>query len=295
MSRIINALSVDVEDWHNAALLAIANRVAPPTRKVLENTERLAGLFAEYGIKATWFVLGEVAEHFPGLVRMLAEQGHELGVHGYHHYQLYKLDPDKCRAYLDRAKRSIEDISGQAVLGHRACDFSLNRDTWWAVQILADLGFAYDSSIFPFAGRRYGMADVPRTPFRIDVDAGRTLCEIPMSTLTFLGRRWPVGGGGYLRHFPVQLTSWAMRRLNRQAMPVVMYLHPYELEYPSKLRLDPSLTPEQRKRLRRFWRHQVRNRRHTVGKLRYLFDRFAFAPIRTVFNITGGTESLPSA
>ncbi len=282
---MINALSVDVEDWHNATLLAYCSRISPPTEKVVENTARLAALCAEYEIRATWFLLGEIAEHFPELVKMLAEQGHELGVHGHHHQQLHQLDPESCRENLHRAKSTIEDISGQPVLGHRAADFSLNRGTWWALEVLADLGFVYDSSIFPFAGRRYGMPEAPRRPFEIRLESGQTIRELPMSTIVMFGRRWPVGGGGYIRHFPVQLTSWALRRLNREAMPAIVYVHPYELEYPCHLRLDPATTPQQRKNIRRFWRHQVRNRQHTPGKLRYLFERFPFAPIRSVFDV----------
>ena len=143
MSGLVHALSVDVEDWNNAAVLWVAGRIVPPTDDVVRNTERMLGLFEEHGVKATWFVLGEVAETFPGLVRRLAEGGHELGVHGYHHHRLHELGPTRFRESILRAKATVEGVSGTRTRGYRAVAMSLTRATWWAYDTLFEVGGEY--------------------------------------------------------------------------------------------------------------------------------------------------------
>jgi polysaccharide deacetylase family protein (PEP-CTERM system associated) len=267
---------VDVEDWNNTAILALTGRVLPPTDAVVRNTETLLALFAEHRVQATWFVLGEVAEAFPHLVREIAAAGHELGVHGYHHHRLFELTPAAFRTSIHRAKEAVEQAGGQRVLGHRAVAFSLSSSTWWALEILVDLGFEYDSSVFPFRGTRYGLPHAPLTPYRIDTAQG-SLTEVPLPVLDFGPLRLPCGGGGYLRHFPLGYTRWAFRTLERRGRRVVSYLHPYEVD----LGYDADyfrchLTEAEHDRLRRLRWGQYRNRAQTMAKLHCLLRQHRF-------------------
>jgi len=282
----LHAMSVDVEDWHNATVLQVSGRVIPPTESVRVNTERMLRLFEEYGIKATWFFLGEVAELFPQLVRMVAEAGHEVGVHGYHHHQIHKLTPEEFRNSIFRAKDIVEQTAGVGVIGYRAVDFGINRRSWYAFDILYEAGFKYDNSIFPFAGPRYGMSNAPLEPHWVKTDNGGCIYEIPMSVARLFGIRIPGGGGGYLRHFPFFLTRMFMRLTQREGRSVVFYLHPCEIEFPSKLQPIPDqLSSGQVALLHSCYTTQVRNRQYTELKLRRLFQNFRFGTIRTVFEV----------
>lgn len=283
---VIDAMTVDVEDWHNATLLQVSDYVMPPTDSVKKNTERMLVLFGEYGIKATWFFLGEVAEAFPRLVQMVVESGHEVGVHGYHHHKIQKLSREEYRNSILRAKDAVEQAAGARVIGYRAVDFGINRQTWYAFDVLSEAGFRYDSSIFPFAGPRYGMADAPLEPHWIKAANGGYIYEIPMGVVRVLGMRVPVGGGGYLRHFPLFFTRMFMKQLHREGRSVVFYLHPCEIEFPFQLQPIPDqLTSKQVALMKKCYTTQVRNRKYTETKLRKLFRNFHFGPIRTVFGI----------
>lgn len=278
-SGLLHGLTVDVEDWNNTAVLALTGRIVPPTDAVVRNTEALLALFAEHRVQATWFVLGEVAEAFPGVVRAIAAAGHELGVHGFHHHRLFQLTPAAFRASIQRAKAVVEQAAGQRVLGHRAVAFSLSASTWWAVEILVDLGFEYDSSVFPFRGTQYGLPRAPLTPYRVDTAQG-SLTEVPLPVLDFGPLRLPCGGGGYLRHFPLWYTRWAIRSLERRGRPAVSYVHPYEVE----LAYDAAffrhhLTQAENQRMDRLRWGQYRNRGHTMTKLRCLLTRHRFGSL----------------
>ena len=285
---IVDAMSVDVEDWHNAIILQVSGYVMPPTESVKRNTGRLLALFEEHNIKATWFFLGEIAEAFPQLVRMVVEAGHEPGVHGYHHHQVQQLSREEYRDSILRAKEAVEQAAGIEVIGYRAVDFSVNRQTWYVFDILSKAGFRYDSSIFPFAGPRYGMSNAPLEPHWVKADNGGYIYEIPMSVVSVLGVRIPGCGGGYLRHFPLFFTQMLMRRIHQEGRSVVFYLHPCEIEFPSTLQpIPPELKSVQVARVRRWHTFGVRNRQYTETKLQKLFKNFRFNTMRNVFGIDG--------
>ncbi len=289
MSTKVHAFSVDVEDWSNVALLLNFGRMVPPQPAVVRNTERMLELFQAHGAKATWFILGEVAAAFPGLVRQLAEAGQEIGVHGYHHHPVYTLKPTEFRDYLRRAKEVVEQAAGQPVLGYRATAFSITRETPWAFEVVAELGFKYDSSVFPFRGRRYGMPEAPLTPYRLTTKAG-ALWEVPLSVVEWGGRRFPCCGGGYLRHFPLWYTRWAMRQLERAGRRAVFYLHPYEID----TEVDRLIFAQHAQEVSSWgWARmrfmQYRNRSQTEHKLEWLLEHLRFGGIAEVFEI----ESVP--
>ncbi|MBL8253488.1 MAG: DUF3473 domain-containing protein [Candidatus Competibacter sp.] len=270
-----NALTVDVEDYFHVA--AFARQIDPATwdnfpLRVERNTRRLLDLFAERDIRATFFVLGWVAERCPDLVRAIAEQGHEVACHGYSHQLIYGQTPAVFREETIRAKACLEDQAQCPVLGYRAASYSITKRSLWALDILAELGFAYDSSIFPVHHDRYGIPDSPRWPYRIDTDGG-SLIEFPPSTLAVGGHRLPVAGGGYFRIYPYQLTRFSLSRINRiEGQPFIFYLHPWEVD------------PEQ-PRIRAGWlstfRHYT-NLSRCESRLRCLLQDFSFVPARDV-------------
>lgn len=277
----VHALTIDVEDYHNVIARDWLGLEGPPTGAVVRNTERLLQHFADHGVRATMFVLGEVAETFPELVRRMAGAGHEIGVHGYYHRQVFKLTPESFRREVEPARKRLQDLTGQSVPGHRAPAFSIMPATQWALEVLADAGFEYDSSIFPIRGRRYGWPGFRADIHRMTLPSGRTLIEAPLSTVTVLGRAMPVCGGGYLRHFPGVITNWAMRRVGR-VRPAILYTHPYEIELPLPPLDTRHLAPRAARRTRIFHWLQRRNRQTVERKIVDLLKQFSFAPLGEV-------------
>jgi polysaccharide deacetylase family protein (PEP-CTERM system associated) len=278
---IPNALTIDVEDYYSVMARDRLGLAMAPTEAVVRNTGRLLALLADRGIKATFFVLGEVAEAFPRLVRDMAAAGHEIGVHGYLHRPVFGLSREEFRQDVGRTKKLLEDIVGGEVVGHRAPAFSVVPETAWALEELADLGFRYDSSVFPFAGRRYGWPEFPRDIHRRALTGGRAIVEVPLSVVPVLGRAVPACGGGYLRHFPYAFTRWAMRRVTRER-PAVVYLHPYETDLergPEEFERALAAAPLT---VRMFHRNQLRNRDTVARKVARLVEEFDFAPLREV-------------
>lgn len=276
-----NAVSVDVEDYHNVLARHWLDCEGPPTEAVVRNTHRLLEAFAVRGVRATFFVLGEVAETFPELIRDIAAGGHELGVHGYYHNQVFRLTPEKFRDEVYKSKALIEDIAGVPVDGHRAPAFSITPQTSWALDVVAEVGFRFDSSVFPIAGRRYGWPGFRTDIHKITLDSGRTIIEVPLSTISIAGVVLPVCGGGYLRHFPLAITRWAIRRIQRER-PAIVYVHPYDIEVGGKPPDISELSADKARRVRRFHRLQVRNRHTVEKKILRLLDQFQFAPIGEV-------------
>ncbi|MGA8431722.1 MAG: XrtA system polysaccharide deacetylase [Candidatus Sulfotelmatobacter sp.] len=227
-----NVVSVDVEDYFHAESFSdvvdrarwdsYASRVEP-------NTHRLLELLAELNIHATFFVLGWVADRFPALVREIAAGGHELACHSYWHRLIYKLDPAEFREDTKRAKGTIEQIAGQPVKGYRAPTYSVIDRSIWAFEILTELGFSYDSSIFPIHHDRYGMPDAPRAPFRFQTASG-PMTEFPITTFRIAGHNFPVGGGGYLRLLPRLYTRLGLKQVQNEGLPIVLYIHPWEID-----------------------------------------------------------------
>jgi len=279
--RRINAFTVDVEDYYHVAALAPAiprQSWDQHESRVEANTERLLALLAEHGVRGTFFVLGWVAERSPGLVRRIAEAGHEIACHGYSHQLVYRQSPEEFRDETTRAKGCLEDIIGQAVQGYRAASFSVTRASLWALDVLIDLDFRYDSSIFPIRHDRYGLPGAIPEPHLLDAPSGRTLAEFPMSTASFLGLRVPVSGGGYFRILPYWLTRAGLRQINeRHGQPFTFYLHPWEVD-PGQPRIRVGA-------LSRF-RHYT-NLERCEGRLRRLLTEFAFTTMRDALRLRG--------
>lgn len=293
MSGSTHALSLDVEDFASAALLLTCRRVERPADDVVRLTDQMLELFADCGAKATCFVLGEVAEAYPEVVRRIVSGGHELGVHGWHHHRVFQLEPEEYRRSLERAKALLEDLSGRSVRGYRAVAMSITRSTWWAYDILAELGFAYSSSVYPFRGRRYGVPNAPVGPNVVSAPGGARLLEIPLSVVKVGPFRIPALGGGYFRHLPLAFTKLALWALEREARRAVVYLHPYELDVDGNRRTFPyPVSAMERAALDRFSRSQTRNRRQTEGKIRALLARGRFVPLEAAFSREiGGSQA----
>jgi polysaccharide deacetylase family protein (PEP-CTERM system associated) len=274
VSSLPHILTVDVEDYFQVE--AFADRVLRSSWddwpcRVRENTRRVLDLFDEHNAKGTFFFLGWVAERFPALVREVQARGHELACHSYWHRTVYSLTPDAFREDTRRAKQVIEDISGVAVNGYRAPSWSITRDCLWALDILAEEGFKYDSSIYPIHHDLYGLPGAKRFPYTHRGENGLQLREYPPATLRFLGTNFPVAGGGYLRILPRPLTALAFRVFEKNyGERVVVYLHPWEL--------DPA-QPRIAGRLRSRFRHytNLKGMRDNVGAVlrRHKFERFS--------------------
>jgi len=278
---------VDVEDYPSVVAREWLGQERPPGKHVVENTRRLLELFARHDVRGTFFVLGDVAEAYPQLVRDIRDRGHELGVHGFHHRRVFQLTPLEFQEEVTSARSLIEQIAGVAVVGHRAPAYSIVPSTSWALAVLAEAGFRYDSSIFPIAGRRYGWPGYPRHIHRVALSGGRSIIEAPLSTIAILGRRVPVCGGGYLRHYPYFVTRWAMRRIGK-SRPVIVYVHPYEVDTTPTEPDVSALSAAERRRFRRVHWRQTCNRQHVERRLAFLMDEFPFSTLSSVIETTLG-------
>lgn len=235
-----NALTIDVEDYFQVAALAEAverDQWSSMEYRVESNTDRLLALFDDHDTKATFFILGWVAERSPGLVRRIHAEGHEIASHGYSHQLIYNQTPELFHEETRRSKQILEDISGVAITGYRAASYSITAESRWALDILVEEGFTWDSSIFPVHHDRYGMPGTPRWPHRLTTDKGYELAEFPLTTLRLPGYTLPIAGGGYFRLFPYWFSQWGLGSINRQGQPFVFYLHPWEVD-PGQPRLD---------------------------------------------------------
>ncbi len=273
--RTINAMTIDVEDYFQVS--AFADRISPrdwpqyPSR-VEQNTHRLLRLLDRTGLRATFFVLGWVAERFPQLVRAIARDGHEIGCHSHWHRLVYDLTPEEFREDTLRAKNVLEDIVGERVTLYRAPSFSITPRSLWALDILAELGFDCDSSIYPIRHDRYGIPGADPFPHILRTSAG-DLCEFPGSVYRLSGLSVPISGGGYFRLYPAQLTASLLERVNvRSGRPFMFYIHPWEVD-PEQPRLPGSL----RSRFRHY-----QNLASTERKLEWLLPRFRFGAMGDV-------------
>jgi polysaccharide deacetylase family protein (PEP-CTERM system associated) len=275
VSAIVNAMTVDVEDYFQVSAF---DGVVPRSRwdqlesRVCANTERLLAVFESHGIKATFFVLGWVAERFPALLSRIASLGHEVGSHGYGHKLIYQQTPAGFREDVRRAKDLLERVTGRRVEGYRAPSYSITNRSLWALDVLLAEGHTYDASIFPIRHDRYGIPESPRHPYVLERASG-SLIEAPGSTVRLSGINLPVAGGGYFRILPYAWTHWGISRLNtREGRSAIFYLHPWEID-PGQPRFDAGY-------LDRF-RH-YRNLDKTEARLRRLLRDFSFAPLRDI-------------
>lgn len=269
---VTHALSVDVEDWFQVLNMAGVVDRADWDRLELrcgDSTRRLLDLLARHSARGTFFFLGWIAERLPDLVREVAAAGHEIGSHGYDHRLLDELGPQGFAEDLRRTAEVLRQITGARPKVFRACTWSVTARTPWAVDALLDSGIELDSSIFPVRHPDYGVPAAPASPYRLAAAAGE-LVEFPPLVLHALGRRWPVGGGGYLRLFPLLLLRRGLRQQERLGFPGCVYVHPWEV--------DPG-QPRRRLGLLRGFRHYV-NLSSTLGKLDRLLREFPFAGLR---------------
>jgi len=223
----VNILSIDVECWDWIICRKLTGQLIQHSKEVPGSVDRLLELFAAKGTRGTFFMVGSLAEAFPEVVRRIDEQGHEVAVHGHAHIPIIRLTRDEFRDDVRRSIDMIAGIIGKPVLGFRAPEFSIVSQTMWALEILAECGIAYDSSIFPFAGPRYGVPRFPVGPVRIDLGR-RSIVEVPPSVVRLFGRNLPVAGGGYFRLLPYGATRRAVDRVREEGRPFVLYLHSYE-------------------------------------------------------------------
>lgn len=274
MRPITNALTIDFEDWYQGLEIPHTQWDGYEDR-VVQAGHRLLRLLKETETRATFFVLGYVAEQHPEIVREIAAAGHEIGTHGYSHTLIYQQTPELFRRETDRTIKLLEDLTGQQVLGHRAPFFSITRDSLWALEVLGELGIRYDSSIFPVLNYRYGIEDAPRWPYKIAAGE-QNLVEFPISTLQLLGRNLPIAGGAYFRIYPYALTRRAFRSVNRKGFPAVFYVHPWELD-PE----HPRIPLPRRISLTHYF-----NLQRTEGRLKRLLRDFSFAPMKEVLGVS---------
>lgn len=229
-----HAMTVDVEDYFHVA--AFANVISPSEwdnwpNRVEANTEKLLELFDRENLKITFFVLGWVAERYPALIKKLHEQGHEIASHGYSHQLIYRQSPDVFRQETEKSKQILENIIHSPIKGYRAASYSITRQSLWALDILAELGFEWDSSIFPTRHDNYGIPGSPEAPYRIITSSGKALIEFPLTTAKVLGQSVPAAGGGYFRQYPYALSKWLFHRASQQGKkPQIFYLHPWEID-----------------------------------------------------------------
>jgi polysaccharide deacetylase family protein (PEP-CTERM system associated) len=272
----VNAMSIDVEDYFQVeALSGVVARgewdgIAP---RVEQNTGRILDFLAERDVKATFFCLGWVGRRFPGLIRRIAAEGHEVASHGTAHQQVFRQNQEEFRRDVRDARHALEDVAGQPVLGYRAPSFSIRLDTSWAFTVLAEEGYQYSSSVFPIRHDLYGMPQAPRHPYR--PPAGNGLVELPMTTLRLFGNNLPCSGGGYFRLLPYGVSRLAMRRVSAtEQRPLIFYFHPWEID------------PGQPRRDGLPWRSRFRhytNLSRMEGKVRSLLRDFAWDRIDRVF------------
>ena len=289
---IVNYLSIDVEDYFQVSAF---EKVSPPETwenrefRVERNTEKILSILEESNIKATFFILGWVAQHFPDLVGRIAAQGHEIASHGYGHRRVTTLDRQGFRDDIRSSKALLEDIAGVEVKGYRAPSYSISKDSLWAYDELGEAGYLYDSSVFPVRHDLYGIPDWPRFPFDVirekdgqwvpsgpgsqTLPHGKDgqLYEIPITTLKILGKNIPIAGGGYFRLFPYIVTRWGLRQINEvEKQSFVFYLHPWELD-PGQPRMNGAS-------LKSRFRHYL-NLHRTEDRFRSLLKDFSFAPL----------------
>jgi len=274
--RIVNALTVDVEEYYHGyefeAALGADGLQRLPSR-VAAQTARLLDLLDAYGARGTFFTLGVVAQRHSRLLRDIVARGHEIACHGWDHTPVYRLGPAGFRADIRRAKHAVEQAAGRLVRGYRAPNYSIRRDTPWAFSVLIEEGFVYDSSMYPVVHDRYGFPDAPRFPHVAQHIDGIDFWEVPVGTARFGGVNLPLGGG-FFRLFPAALVRSAVTSVNaRERRPVVFYVHPWEFD-PEQPR--PAMTFLQR------FRHYT-GLATAEAKLAGLLAEFRFASIDTVF------------
>jgi polysaccharide deacetylase family protein (PEP-CTERM system associated) len=282
----LNALTVDLEEYFQVTnfekLIDRSTWDDLPSR-VIDSTHALLDLFDETESRATFFALGWIAERNPALLRAIADRGHEIACHGYGHELVYEIGPDRFRDDLRRARIAIEDATGCAVRGYRAPSYSITKDSLWALPILIEEGFEFDSSIFPVRHPRYGIPDFARWPVEIEFGDRGSIREFPLTTLSLGPFNLPLAGGAYLRFFPPALFRWGIARLEAAGRPSVLYVHPWEI--------DPDQPGQPVSR--RVHVNHYHNLDATEARLAGLLERFEFSSLGDVLDGLDATGQIP--
>jgi polysaccharide deacetylase family protein (PEP-CTERM system associated) len=276
---MLNALTFDVEDYYQVEAfkkyIKFEEWPKYPSR-VVENTRKITDILDERNVKATFFILGWIAERFPDMIKRLTDEGHEIATHGYAHHMVYTQTPADFEKDLALSLEILETISGSKVIGYRAPTYSIIEGAYWAFDILLKYNLLYDSSIFPITHDRYGVPNGERFPHQIRRDPGAAIMEFPLSTLRFGKWNFPIAGGGYMRLLPYWVLKKGIQHLNHQQQSAIIYLHPWELD-PEQPKI-PNIPATTRVR------HYL-NLRSTATKLRKLIHDFEFAPIKEVLKL----------
>ncbi|MBE6426109.1 MAG: DUF3473 domain-containing protein [Planctomycetaceae bacterium] len=277
-SEFLNAFTVDVEDFYQVSAF---DRSIPRSewenypQRIMESLPRILDLMSETQTRGTFFILGWQAEKHPELVRAIADAGHEIGFHSFSHSLIYEMEPEAFREELRRGKAILEDLTGQKVEAFRAPSFSITKKSLWALDILAEEGFRYDSSIFPIYHDRYGIPDAPREIHQRMTSEG-LIWEFPPTASALGPMNLPVSGGGYFRLYPYALTRYFLRKINqKEKRPFIFYVHPWEVD-PEQPRLPFGSRAVQ-------FRHRVGLGRNLV-KLRKLLRDFSFGTLSESIN-----------
>lgn len=281
MTSLRCAFTVDVEDYFQVdAFSDVIPRSAWGgfESRVVANTSRLLDLLDEHEVRGTFFVLGWIAERHAELVRAIAARGHEIASHGMSHQQVFTQSPAQFRHETRHSKQLLEDLIQAPVIGYRAATYSITRESLWALDILQEEGFLYDSSIFPVRHDRYGIPDARTVPHALQTPLGKSIIEYPLTAVRVLGVNVPISGGGYFRLLPYALTRWGLRRVEAKGRPIVFYLHPWEI--------DPAQPRVEGARWRSRFRHYL-NLERTLPRLDRLLQDFRFDTMRDCLSAQG--------
>lgn len=272
---VTNALTIDVEDYFQVS--AFENNIDRKTwdsleHRVSRNMDKIFEIFSQANVKSTFFILGWVAERYPDIVKKIIENGHELASHGYGHQRVSDLTRVQFTQDVTHAKNILEDISGHEIKGYRAPSYSIGKKNIWALEVLAETGHQYSSSIYPIQHDHYGYPEAPRFVFK---DTKTGLIEIPITTVQLFSRLFPAGGGGFFRFYPYFLSKWALNRVNKtDGQAAVFYLHPWEL--------DPDQPRQKNISRKSNFRHYL-NLSKTESRLRQLLSDFEWSSMSEVF------------
>jgi polysaccharide deacetylase family protein (PEP-CTERM system associated) len=277
---LVNAMTVDVEDYYQVSAFAKNINKSEwdeyPSR-VNSNTNWLLDLFEENNIKATFFVLGWIAEREQQLIKRISDLGHEVACHGYKHDLIYNQTKQVFTEETIKSKSILEDLTGKAVNGYRAASYSITAKSIWAIDVLCEAGFIYDSSIFPIVHDRYGIPNAESVPHKYRTASGNEIIEFPLSTVGFGNKRLPISGGGYFRLFPYWLTQQGLKIINNKHIPFIFYMHPWEIDV-EQPRIKSSLLSE--------FRH-YQNLNKFKPRLNRLIEQFEFSSVEDVLRHSG--------
>ena len=271
-TKTTNILTIDVEDWYMDTDISTWDCYEDRT---VESTNKILKILNELNIQATFFVLGYVAEHFPGLVEEIKDKGHEIATHGYSHTSIKKQTPSEFEMDLLKSIRTLEQITKDKIRGHRACEFTISEETSWAIDIMKKNGLKYDSSIFPVKTPLYGVPTATLYPYHISSsnitrdNPEEDFLEFPLSVykIPIVHKNIPIAGGFYLRLFPYWFIKHAIRKINKIGQPAIFYIHPWEF--------DPK-----QPRIEELKGYHYYNLHRTETKFKKLLKDFKFVSVR---------------